>query len=666
MALRKGDKIGPFTLKELLGEGSFAEVWLATREGIIPISVAVKVLRRAFRTALEQEASTWNEAMPHPHILPILEAGEYDGYLLLVTEYAPGGSLTEHIKKHGEPDLETSLRWLEGTLSGLAHLHERKIIHRDVSLNNIVVQGGVARLMDFGLSRLQEESVMVSRAIGTLSFMAPEIFKGERSEEGDIWAWGVLAYRLLTGRYPFTGDSDIAIMHAIQSQTLPPLPNTVPASFRPLIRKALGKDRKARWSSAQELRTWFQAALQEWHATKLRDEIQSLTLDLELERENTILARESILRLEKERNDLQRLLDEAHLSAQTDRNRADRHAEELAQLRLPSPQSPPSTQSLSPKTGAEHNSKGIKLENVGNYGEAEAAYRAAIRRRPKYAEAHLNLGDVLRKQDKNLEAEAAYKKAIALKPDFAIAYNNLGFMLEYQHKYREAEAAYNKAIVLKPDFIIAFNNLGSALLGQQKYKEAESAYNEAIVLNSDDATAYNGLGNALNGQKQHKEAEEAYKKAIELRTAFAITDSGLDNRLQYQHKSLEAEANYKKAIEIKPDFATIYRNLGNAFYGQQKYQEAETAYRKAIEITPHYDYAYNGLGNALYAQQKYLEAEAAYKKAIEIKPDYCLAHANLAWPLMKLNRRDEAIAVGSKARALGYQADNWALTELGL
>lgn len=334
MALRIGDKIGPFTLNSLLGEGSFAEVWLATRDGVIPIQVAIKVLRRAYRSALETEASNWNRAMPHPNILPIIEAGEYDGYLLMVTEYAPDGSLTDQMKTHGEPDQETALRWLEGILSGLAHLHERNIVHRDLSLNNVVTQEGVARLMDFGLSRQQVESVVLTRPLGTIYCMAPEIFQGERSEEGDVWAWGVLAYRLLTGRYPFVGVSDQEIMKGILTQDLPPLPATIPAPFQPLLRKSLEKDRSARWPSAHDLYPSFQTALREWRDATLRAEVRNLKVAAQQTeksaRQREKDAEESLRRMEQERDDLQRQLAEARKGIETKQARTDRNEDKRA------------------------------------------------------------------------------------------------------------------------------------------------------------------------------------------------------------------------------------------------------------------------------------------------------------------------------------------------
>ena len=226
---------------------------------------------------------------------------------------------------------------------------------------------------------------------------------------------------------------------------------------------------------------------------------------------------------------------------------------------------------------------------------------------PDLAEAHSNLGNVLKDQGKRDEAIAAYRQAIGIEPNLAEAHSNLGNALKDQGKVDEAIAAYRQAIGIKPDLAEAHCNLGVALEKQSKFDEAVAAYRQAIGFNPDYAEAHSNLGNALKDQGK------------------------LD----------EAVAAYRQAIGIKPDFAEAHYNLGNALKDQGKLDEAVAAYRQAIGIKPDYAEAHSNLGNVLKDQGKLDEAVAAYRQAICIKPDLAEAHSNL---LFSLSYHDKSTA----------------------
>src|SRR5688572_13816005 len=143
---RKGEKIGPYTLVEKLGRGSFGVVWLAEKR------TALTVTRVALKSpndedieieTIRQEAAVWVAASGHPNIIPIIEADIYEGQVVIVSEYAPDGSLGKWLKDNGgkAPDYETAIEMTIGILNGLEHLHARKIVHRDLKPANILLQG---------------------------------------------------------------------------------------------------------------------------------------------------------------------------------------------------------------------------------------------------------------------------------------------------------------------------------------------------------------------------------------------------------------------------------------------------------------------------------------------------------------------------------------------
>lgn len=150
-----GCEIGPYTLIKKLGSGAYGVVWLAERRtSITTTRVAVKTpLCDDFDIdVIKQEANLWVEASGHPNILPIIEANIYQEQIIIVSEYAPDGSLSSWLKKNSDIHLETAVEITSGILAGLEHLHSKNIVHRDLKPDNILLQGEIPRLADFGIA----------------------------------------------------------------------------------------------------------------------------------------------------------------------------------------------------------------------------------------------------------------------------------------------------------------------------------------------------------------------------------------------------------------------------------------------------------------------------------------------------------------------------------
>jgi tetratricopeptide (TPR) repeat protein len=138
--------------------------------------------------------------------------------------------------------------------------------------------------------------------------------------------------------------------------------------------------------------------------------------------------------------------------------------------------------------------------------EAEAAFRRAIRLKPDFPEAHVNLGLTLGAQGRPREAEAAFRMALKLNPDFPYAHRGMGLALSAQGRHREAEAALRRAIRLKHGYPQAYHNLGEALSSQGWHKEAEEAFRQAIRLKQDNPEALLKLEVALTSLDTHRNA----------------------------------------------------------------------------------------------------------------------------------------------------------------
>jgi len=264
---RAGQTFGPYTLVRKLGRGGFGEVWLSERfTELLTTKVAVKLptSEQVNLDSVKTEAALWAKASGHPNVLPIIEANIYGGQVVIVSEYADGGSLRGWLDKHGRksPSIERAVDLMVGILAGLAHLHNNKITHRDLKPSNILLHGGVPRIADFGVSRFFEQSSRGTEALGTPVYMSPEAFRKSTSPNTDIWSVGVVFYEMLSGEYPFQDDDLFVLIDAIRQDDPQPLPSGIPQELHEVVFRALRKAPEERFPTADAMRS----ALLKYHA----------------------------------------------------------------------------------------------------------------------------------------------------------------------------------------------------------------------------------------------------------------------------------------------------------------------------------------------------------------------------------------------------------------
>jgi serine/threonine protein kinase len=260
----EGRQIGSYRLLRKLGKGGFGEVWLAEkRSQFVTKKVAVKLPldEQVNFDAIRQEAELWEQASGHPNVLPIIDADVLDGQVLIVSEYADGGSLADRLKREGKLPLQKAVEMTIGILNGLEFLHNRKIIHRDIKPQNILLQGDTPRLADFGISRAMNTTIVSSTIIGTDAYMSPESFDGKRNVQTDIWSVGIVLYALLADKLPFPQEHPSERMFAILTKEFAPLPAEVPPNLQKITAKALAKQPENRYQTTTEMRDELQKAL---------------------------------------------------------------------------------------------------------------------------------------------------------------------------------------------------------------------------------------------------------------------------------------------------------------------------------------------------------------------------------------------------------------------
>ncbi len=258
-----------YRIERELGHGGMATVYLA-EDLRHHRKVAVKVLRADLAIALG--ASRFSQEieiaarLQHPHILPLLDSGEADGFLYYVMPYVEGESLRERLARQGELPVHEATRLVSEIVDALAYAHAHGVVHRDVKPDNVMLSGRHALVMDFGVAKAVSEAsgrnqlTTAGVALGTPAYMAPEQASADPhlDHRVDIYAVGAVAYELLAGRPPFTGASPQQVLAAHVTQAPEPITTHRPAisaTLAQVIMKCLAKRPADRWQSADELLT---------------------------------------------------------------------------------------------------------------------------------------------------------------------------------------------------------------------------------------------------------------------------------------------------------------------------------------------------------------------------------------------------------------------------
>lgn len=262
------EKIGRYEIKSELGRGGMATVYKAY-DPRFEREVAVKVLPHEmlhdpqFRVRFEREAKTV-ALLEHPAIVPVYDVGEEDGQPYFVMRYMNGGDLAGRIKQSPLSVADTA-HLMEKIAPALDEAHEKGIIHRDLKPANILFdRSGEPYISDFGIAKLTQASgatVTGGAIIGTPAYMSPEQGQGETVDgRSDIYALGVIAYEMLTGRQPYQADTPMAIVVKHITEPVPHIldvnPN-LPLGLEKIIETAMAKNREERFATTRE----FAAAL---------------------------------------------------------------------------------------------------------------------------------------------------------------------------------------------------------------------------------------------------------------------------------------------------------------------------------------------------------------------------------------------------------------------
>jgi serine/threonine-protein kinase len=649
-----GQTVGHYRILEVLGRGGMGVVYKAedTRLGRL---VALKFLPEELardpeaveRFAREARAAS---ALNHPHICTIYEVGEDQGRVYLAMEYIAGEPLDQRVRGGSLP-AEVVIRWGAQIADGVAHAHERGLLHRDLkSANVIITADGRAKVLDFGLAQPLAEADLkqVTRSrvapseagtlAGTVAYMAPEILRGERADPpSDIWGLGVLLYEMAVGTPPFRGQTSFALTSAILTEPPPSLPSGIPAALAAIIERCLAKDSTQRYQQAGEVRAALEAvqsglvpavaarprrragrairslavlpfenAAADAETEYLSDGItESLINNLAHLPRLRVMARSTVFRYKGQRVDPQAvgraLSVEAVLTGRLfPRGQSLQITAELVDVADGShlwgeQYNRPLADIPAVEAGiAQEISGKLRLRLTGpERRQLGKRYTKSSRAYQLYLQGRYHWNK--RTEDGLKKAIEYFRQAIQADPRYALAYSGLS-----DSYYLLAGTAYG------------------ALSPKQAMPQAKAAAKKALALDPELAEPHASLASVLESQWDWRGAEKEFKRALALNPSYATARQWYAYHLTTLGRLKEAVAEAKRAQELDPLSLIINRDLGLVLYYARRMDEAIEQHLKTLELDPNFALAHQSLGRVYLAKGMKAEAVAAIEKAVSL------------------------------------------------
>ena len=649
-----------YRVVEKIGEGGMGVVYRAHDERL-ERDVAIKVLPEeraideAARSQLLNEARAAS-ALNHPNICTIYDVGLEGGRLYIAMEFCDGQPLKATIPSEGLP-IESVVRIGLQIADGMAHAHDRRVVHRDLKTGNIMInREGRVKILDFGLAErvtrqtldesTRSQTPTTSSVLpGTLPYMAPEVLRGELGDaRSDLWAMGVVLYEMANGHLPFRGRTGFEVSSAILREPLPALPPRLPASLRTVILRCLAKEPGQRYQRAAEIRAALETlepGRSPAHARRASKEKGSLAVlpfensgaDARMEYLSDgitetlinllaqlpglrVVARSTVFRYKGQSADLRQVGRELNVRAVVTGRVAQQEQSLVVAVELVD------AASGFQLWGERYERKPEEILWV----ETEIAREISENLRLRLTRVEKKRLD--KRQTTSTDAYHLYLKG------------RYWWNKRTEEGLRQAMSFFEQAIAQDPGYAVAHAGMADCyyLLAGTAYgsfspaeavPKAKATVHKALELDDQLAEAHASLATILMSEWEWAGAEREFHRAIALNPGYATAHQWYSFYLCALGRLDEALAEAQRAQELDPLSVIITRDVGLVFYYARRPDAAIEQYRKALELDPNFALARQAMGRAYLLKGMLAEAVAETERAVLLAQDNVAMQAAL-------------------------------------
>ena len=649
-----GQTISHYKILEKLGEGGMGVVYKAEDTKLDRL-VALKFLPAHLSSTPENKARFIQEAktasaLDHPSICAIHEIDETpEGQLFIVMPAYDGVTLSAKLKS-GPLRLDKAVHIAIQVAEGLKAAHEKGIVHRDIKSSNIIVtDNGQAKIMDFGLARRGEATQLTKTGVtlGTVPYMSPEQSRGEKVDKRtDIWSLGVVLYEMITGRLPFAGDYEQAIVYRILNEDPEPITNfhpNLPIELKQIVEKTMAKSPDWRYQQLEEMladlknftsqlsrpqpvrKTLSSIAVlpfvnmsadaeNEYFCDGLAEELLNALAKIESLR---VAARTSAFSFKGKETDVREIGRKLNVSTVLEgsvRKAGDR-------LRI--------TAQLITVADGYHLWSERYDRQMDDIFDIQDEISLAIVDALKVKLLGAEKAVVLKRYTENTEAYILYLKAR----------NYMG--VRTLQGFEKAIESLEEAVKRDPNYAYAYTGLSDCyhLLENWGYIHPTVAWpkskeyaSRALTIDDSLPEAHTSMAMALAILDWNwSAAEDEYRRALALNPNYVTAHHWYATHFLVAQGRLEqAIGEMEKAHELDPFSPVIATNLGRVLFLSGRREDAKHQYRLALELNPSFAYAHVQLGMALISESSIEEGNNEIAAAASLSPDFIEAQAALA------------------------------------
>ena len=676
-----------YTIERELGGGGMSRVFVA-RELALGREVVIKVLppEMAAQVSIERFKREISLAarLQQAHIVPLLTAGETDGLPYYTMPLIEGESLRARIGREGALPIGEAIGILKEVARALAYAHQRHVVHRDIKPDNVLLSGGSAMVTDFGVAKALSASTnpgdtgltSLGVALGTPAYMAPEQASADPlvDHRADIYAWGVMAYELLTGQPPFTGRPPQALLAAHVTETpehITKRRTTVSPALATLVMRCLEKRAADRPQGAAEI-------------VQALESIGTSSGESLPAPESGGGARGGLWAVPGRRTAaiavaLVVVLGGGALAIRRQAPHAGSGATAKSIAVLP-------FEYLGASKENEYFSEGITLEithaltmmpglSVAPHALARAATGKGldVRRAAQELGVIWLLQGTIQKSGDRVRITATLVDPVTLRNAWSGQYDNdFKDIFAVQDTIARAIAGELRVKLAGGGGATVVHAATTSAEAHSLYlqglylwnrrtgatiRQAISLFEQAIAKDPGYAQAHAGVGMGyvllstyadVNGAENFAKAEEAARRAlaidstsVEAQTVMAYADFCL-------YRNASAEREFRRAIALDSSFATAHQWHGQLLSRMGRFNEAIAEGNRARDLDPQSLVMRQTFGVTLYTARRLTEAESTLRKLIEFEPAYANGNTSLAEVLIAERRFGEAIVVAQQ------------------